>query len=179
MAGAVGVHHLTGDDFPVLHIIELKLLRMTEVLENFPVFIGNRNSHDRFSFGFFKLLLKLPSGAVLPGTAHILAAAQAVVSARNLQGMAIHQGIGDLSPGCFVDPLHRRPGHSHLPSGLLLGKADLVHQPDHFKFIHTEDHRFPRLPSGRAEQKRLRIAADPAAFRGSWHCITPDIILSK
>lgn len=42
---AVSGHNLFLDDFTVLHIIELELLRVTEVLENLSVFISYRNSH--------------------------------------------------------------------------------------------------------------------------------------
>ena len=46
MPTAVGRHDLFLNDFTVLHIIKLELLRVTEVLENLSVLISYRNSHS-------------------------------------------------------------------------------------------------------------------------------------
>ena len=53
VAAAHGVHHFGSDDLTVHHIIDLKLLGMTEVLENVSVFISNCDSHIIISFRFF------------------------------------------------------------------------------------------------------------------------------
>ena len=50
VAVAVAVHHLGGNDLALLHIIELELLCVAEVLEDLSVFIGYRDSHPVFSF---------------------------------------------------------------------------------------------------------------------------------
>lgn len=49
MTLAVGIHNLGRNNFAVLHIINLKLLSMSEMLKNLAVFIGYCNSHDIFS----------------------------------------------------------------------------------------------------------------------------------
>ena len=54
VAAAVGVHHLGGDDRAVLHVIELELCRVTEVLEHLAVFIGDCDFHDDASFPFWE-----------------------------------------------------------------------------------------------------------------------------
>lgn len=50
VTAAVCADNSLADDFSVLNIIELELLRVAEVLKNLTVFIGNCDFHDRFSF---------------------------------------------------------------------------------------------------------------------------------
>ena len=57
VAAAVGVHHLRCNDLTVLDIINLKLLGVTEVLEDHTVFISDCDSHNIFSFRFFILTI--------------------------------------------------------------------------------------------------------------------------
>ena len=53
VAAAVGVHDLGGDDGAVFHIVDLKLLGVTEVLEDQLVCVSNCNLHGiKNSFGF-------------------------------------------------------------------------------------------------------------------------------
>lgn len=47
---AVRIHDRLAYDLTIRHIVDLKLLGMTEVLENLSVFIGYCNSHDDISF---------------------------------------------------------------------------------------------------------------------------------
>ena len=47
---AVGVYDLLLDDFFILDIVQLELLRMAEMLENLSVFIGDCDSHNMISF---------------------------------------------------------------------------------------------------------------------------------
>ena len=47
---AVRIHDRLAYDLTIRHIVDLKLLGMTEVLENLAVFIGYCNSHDDISF---------------------------------------------------------------------------------------------------------------------------------
>ena len=50
VAAAVGIHDLRVDDAAVLHIVQLELLGVAEVLEDFSVLIGDRDSHVVLSF---------------------------------------------------------------------------------------------------------------------------------
>lgn len=47
---AIRIHDRLAYDLTIRHIVDLKLLGMTEVLENLAVFIGYCNSHDDISF---------------------------------------------------------------------------------------------------------------------------------
>ena len=53
VAAALGIDHFGRHDLSVLHLIDLKLGRMAEVLENLTVFISNCNFHCMFSFRSF------------------------------------------------------------------------------------------------------------------------------
>ena len=50
VAAAVGVDDLGSDDLAVCHIIDLKLLGVTEMLENLTVVVSYRDSHRKNSF---------------------------------------------------------------------------------------------------------------------------------
>ena len=45
MPAAGGRHNLLGNHSAFLHVIQLKLLRVTKMLENLSVLVGDRNSH--------------------------------------------------------------------------------------------------------------------------------------
>ena len=115
MASAVGTDHLRGDDLTVANIIDLKKLRVAKVLENITVGISDCNSHNLFSFRFYKLISEAP------GAALVAAGAEPVVAALDDQGAAFHQHPGKLLPGIGIDHLYRGPGNSHLLAALLLG----------------------------------------------------------
>ena len=57
VAAAVGIHNLGSNDLAVEHIIDLKLLGVAKVLENFTVFISYRDSHIDSSFQRYVILL--------------------------------------------------------------------------------------------------------------------------
>ena len=57
MATAVGIHHLGRNDLAVSHIIDLELLGMAKVLENFTVFISYCDSHIDSPFQRYVILL--------------------------------------------------------------------------------------------------------------------------
>ena len=54
VAAAVGIHNGGTDDLAVLHVIELELLGVAEMLDNCAVLIGYCVSHDVFSFQMFR-----------------------------------------------------------------------------------------------------------------------------
>ena len=45
MTGSVCIHNLRTDDFSVFNVIKFKLFRSSKVLEDFPLIIGNCNTH--------------------------------------------------------------------------------------------------------------------------------------
>ena len=50
MSAVAGIHHLCGSDLAVLHLIQLKLCRMSKMLINLPILIGYRDFHIIISF---------------------------------------------------------------------------------------------------------------------------------
>ena len=56
MAAAIGFNDLLVHDGSVFHIVQLELLRMTEVLKDFPVLISDCNTHDKPSFLYWGAL---------------------------------------------------------------------------------------------------------------------------
>jgi len=50
VAAAVGIHHFGGNDLALCYVIDLELLRVAKVLENFTVIISYRDSHKDSSF---------------------------------------------------------------------------------------------------------------------------------
>jgi hypothetical protein len=50
VAAAAGVHHRSGNDLVIRHLVDLELLGVAKVLENLPVLISNRNFHKNSPF---------------------------------------------------------------------------------------------------------------------------------
>lgn len=98
VAAAIGVHHLGGEDLPVLHIVDLKLLRVAKVLKDLSVFVSDRNSHHVFSFRFRILLIDLLFIAIPAPMESAASVAEPIVSALDSQGQPIHQRIRQLFP---------------------------------------------------------------------------------
>ena len=130
VAAAVGVHHFRRHHLAVLDVIDLELLGVAKVLENFAVFISNCYTHGCFSFRFSVFFFQNLPIAGTVGAGFFSAAAQPVVSARDPQGDALHQHVRKLSPGIGVNLLDRGPGHLHPGGALLLGKSLPVNEPD-------------------------------------------------
>ena len=167
VAAAAGVHNLGRENSAVFHIVNLKLGRMAEVLENFAVFIGYRNTHGVFSFRFCKSLVnRLLVAAAVPA-AGTSALAELIVAAFNTQGQSVYQYVRQLF-SCFrVDLLHGGPGDLHPLTGLLLRKALFVHQADGLVFLYGQNDGFHGLIlSLWGKGQRLRKVADPSAFFG-------------
>ena len=53
VSAAHGIDNFRCNDLTLLHIIDLKLLGVAEVLENLAVFVSDCNSHRIYSFRFF------------------------------------------------------------------------------------------------------------------------------
>ena len=141
MALSIGIHHLGSLDFPRLHIVDLELPGVSEMLEDFARFISNRDSHHVFPFRFRILLANLIFVAAAAAAELPFSAAELILSALNAQRKAVYQRIRQFLPGRRVDPLHRGAGNAHLPAALLLRKAFLVNQADRFIFVHRQQDR--------------------------------------
>ena len=150
----------------VFHVVEPKLLRVAKVLKDLSIFVGDRNSHDGFSFRFCVLLRDFL--LVAATAARISSAAQRHVAALDPQGQAVHQHIRQLFARAGVDMLYRGAGHLHLLAALLLRKPFFVDEADRLVFIHRQDDgRLTRAAFLRRKGQRPGIVAHPAAFSRS------------
>lgn len=171
VTAAVGVHDLGGQNLPILDIVDLKLLRVTKMLENLAVFVGNCDSHNMFSFRFFVLgVNELLETAAAVG---LISLTQAEISPPNFQRPSIHQGQRQLLAGGGVELLDRGPGHVHESGTALLGKPLLVNKTDGFVFIDSEADRFFFGAVSREKSESLRVVANLFALSGSWHRVGP------
>ena len=121
VTAAVGIYNFRRDNLSILNIIDLKLSSVAKMLENFSVFIGNCNSHNGFSFRFFKQMVVSVFVAVALTAVRYASITQAVLAAPNHQWSALHQGIRQLFPGIGINELHRGTGNSHPLGALFLG----------------------------------------------------------
>ena len=140
VAASVGIHDRGVCDLLIFDGIDLKLFCVSKMLEHFSVFISYCNFH------IFYLLIKIFPILSVPMTAAATAVfscavAETVVSAFNLQRLAVHQGQRDLLPGRSVDLLDSGPRHPHVSAAFLLRSAFLVDQPDRFIFVNSQNHR--------------------------------------
>ena len=122
VAAAVGGYDLLRDDFPVLHVIELELLRVAEMLEDLSVFISYCDSHISCSF----LNDTLCSLIIEP-----------IVPAPNQELFSIYQCVSDFPPCTLVDGSYGGAGNAHLLCALLLGQPLPVKQTDCLKLVQS------------------------------------------
>ena len=120
VAAAVGRDDLLRNDFAVLHIVELELLGVTEMLEDLSVFVGYCDSHLSWSF----LNDVLCSLIVEP-----------IVTSADQELFPVYQGLGDFPACTLVDGCHGGAGNTHLFGALLLGQPLPVKQADRLKLI--------------------------------------------
>ena len=99
---AVGIDDLSSENFTVLDLIDLELLRMTKMLENLSVCVGNCNFHGISSLGSMDM-----------GVEFILAAF-------NAQTQTVDQHMSQLPTGGIIDQLYCGSGDLHLSSALFL-----------------------------------------------------------
>jgi hypothetical protein len=127
MAAAVGIDDLLSDNLSVLHIIELELLCVSEMLKDFPVFKGYCDSHDSCSFldDIIRSLIIKP-----------------IVAATDQKPFAVYESFRNLTPGTLVNSGHGGSGNTHPFSALFLRQALAIEQADRFKLIQTHHDRF-------------------------------------
>lgn len=121
MTAAVGIYNFRRDNLSILNIIDLKLSGMAKMLKNFSVFIGNCNSHNGFSFRFFKQMVVSVFVAVALTAVRYASITQTVLAAPNHQWPSLYQGIRQLLPSLGINQLHRGTGDPHPFGALFLG----------------------------------------------------------
>ena len=119
---AVGGNDLLRDNPAILHVVKLKLLGMTEMLEDLSVFISYCDSHISCSFlnNVFRSLI-----------------VQSIVSAPDQELSSVYQCVSDFSPCTLVDGCHGGAGDAHLFGALLLGQPLPVKQTDCLKLVQS------------------------------------------
>ena len=169
VAAAVCVHDLAGSDLAVLHRVQLELLRVAEMLEYQPVFIGDSDLHICIlRYGLIPcaegraaraLCAPLAAAAARPG-------AQLIGAALHMQQPPVHQHVRQLGARGLVQGLHCGSRHTHLPGAFLLRQAQKVDQADGLVLIYCQDDVFGRRAVQRAKAGVARRLADaPALYR--------------
>ena len=108
MPASVGRNNLLSNDFPVFHIIELKLFGMSEMLEDLSVFVRYCNSHRVRSF-LCDVLCSL--------------IAKPIITAPDQKTFPVYQRFRCFASGAFIDGRHCGARHTHLFGTLLLGHS--------------------------------------------------------
>ena len=98
MAAAVGGHNLFGDDLAVRYVVELKLLRMAEMLEDFSILISCCDSHTVRSFqnDIFGSLI-----------------AELIVPAADQETLSVYQCLSHFPARALIDGCHGSAGNAH------------------------------------------------------------------
>ena len=165
VAAAQGIDHLAANHLAVLHLVELELLGVAEVLKDFSVVIGHCNAHVSVLLMFHGRFAE----AAGPAAARRRAVADAIVAALDHQRPAVDQAVRDLPARALTDLRHRGAGDLHLCGALLVGAALRVHQANHLEFVQAEHHRPALRAALGCEAAHLRLKADSPASLGSGH----------
>ena len=168
---APGVHHGLGGYLSVLHIVQLELFGMSEMLKNLSVVIGDCNFHDIFLL--IGLTVAPPAASTAAPSGTFLrrgGAAQLIIPALNHQRAPVHQALRQLAASRPVDGLHGGARYVHLRGALLLRQAFQVDQTDGLKLVQPHDHiRLPMRLLRRTEPPAGRMTADAPSLAGPWH----------
>ena len=170
MSRTVGVHDLRLYYLSILHIVELKCLSMSEMLEYLSVLIGNCYPHDMLSFFLFICPAQPVFVAVGISKAAVRTITEPVLPSFYVKRPAFRKHQGKLLSGAFIYLLYRGPRHLHAFGTLLLRKSLPVHEPDGLIFIDSHVYPVPFLRKGqRSEVLDTGKVTDPSAFYRPWH----------
>lgn len=178
MAAVTGIHHFCCSDLAVLHLIQLKLRRMSKMLIDLPIFISYCDFHIILSFsyacynGCCILRCRSPAARTFSG---FPATADPIVSAGNSKLPPVDNTGCQLSPCAFINFLYRGAGNIHLQGARLVGLLLQIHQSNHFIFIQRQKNWLFLCSAFGAEGAYLRQAAYSAASLWSCHRIHPFI----
>lgn len=92
--------------------------------------------------------------------------------ARDGQGLAVDEAVGEFKSGIFVNFRYRCPGNLHLRRALFMGSLFVIDQPDHFVLIHGENHLAGAFLLSGNKAPATRFRADAAATTWSGHTST-------
>ena len=154
MAAAVGGNDLLANDPAVLHVVELELLRVSEMLEDLSVFIAYCDSHYIRSF---------------PHELHFALIVEAVAAAPDQKPLSVYKSLRDFSAGALVNRRHGGAGDAHPLGALLLGHPLPVKKPNCLKFIQAHDDRLAVRHFRGRELPMIRVPANPSAALFSGH----------
>ena len=174
VAAAGGIHHPGGGYPAVFHLVKLKLLCVSEMLEHFSVIIRHCNNHKIVPFLFIRsdrlCRVRRPTAATFARTSAPAGAVQHEVAAADFQPAALHQKPGQLLSGLRVQHLHGSTPHIHERGALLLGFAQIVDQPDRLILLHRHgDVKIVSSGRFRPETAAAGHGAHPPRFAGSRH----------
>jgi hypothetical protein len=155
VTASVGIHDLLIHDLPLFNIVQLKLLGMAEVLEDFSVFVCDCDPHGICSF-LNDFLIDLDRFKF-------------TVSACDQQPFSVYQGVGYLFPRTVINGGYGGPGDVHPGGAGFLGKTLVIQKSQCLKFIHGHLDAFCGCDIVRREAAIDRKLFDPAASEWSWH----------
>ncbi len=155
MTASVGVNNLLADDFTLFNIVQLKLLCMTEVLEDLSIFICDCDSHGMYSF-LYDFLINLNRLVF-------------TVSACNQQPFPVHKGICDFFPCAVISGCNGGSGNIHSGSTSLLCETFFIQQSQCLKFVNGHLNAFCGCDVVRREAAIDRELLYSAASEWSWH----------
>src|SRR5699024_6521455 len=118
MSLSIGIHDLRGNNFPLFCFIDLKMLRMTEMLKNLSLVISYRYFHFVSS-----------SHASAAGLSLIL---DAVVPALYPKRCSFNEKSRCFFPGFCIHGLNSRSSHPHFCSTRFLVLPQIVYKPQCF-----------------------------------------------
>ena len=115
MSASIGVYYLFSRDPAILRVIQLELLRMSEMMENLSIFVGDCDSHTCTSF-LHDCLINL--------NRFIFTA-----SACDQQPLAVNKNIRDFFPCAVIYCRNRGAGDIHSRSAGFLCEAFVIQKP--------------------------------------------------
>ena len=155
MAASVGINDLLIHDLTLINIIQLKLLGMTEVLEDFSVFVCDCDSHGICSF-LNDFLIDLDRFKF-------------TVSACDQQPFPVHKGVSDFFSRTVINGRYGCPGYVHPGGTGFLGKTFAIQKSQCLKFIHGHLDAFGGCDVIGREAAIDRKLFYSAASEWSWH----------
>ena len=124
---AIGWYDLLGNDLAILHVVELELLGVAEMLEDLSVFVRHCDSHRVCSFlrDVFRSLIVEPD-----------------IPAADPEPFAVYQGLRRFAAGALVDGRDRGARNAHALGALLLRQSLVIEKPDRLELIQAHHDRF-------------------------------------
>ena len=155
VAASVGINDLLIHDLTLINIIQLKLLGMTEVLEDFSVFVCDCDPHGICSF-LNDFLIDLNRFKF-------------TVSACDQQPFPVHKGVSDLFSRTVINGRYGCSGYVHPGGTGFLGETLVIQKSQRLKFVYGHLNAFCGCDVIRREAAIDRELFYSAASEWSWH----------